>query len=255
VRCDYISHSSQFRNGKMATLVAGQAVNGVGALFTAPTASSASRTRIGSFLPSGKRTSEIATSLKSRRQGQSRRRNYVVKVSAETVTTESAEKVDWPSKREVLLTNQVRSLSPKEALKLQQEGAVILDVRPKYEYDEASPAGAVNAQIYRLIKEWTPWDIARRAGFAFFGVFNGTEENPDFLQEVEAAGLKKDTRIIVACGSGGTTKPSQNFPLGKESRSLIAAFVLCRSGYKKVVHLEGGVNAWVAADLPCEAEE
>lgn len=37
-------------------------------------------------------------------------------------------------------------------------------------------------QIYRLIKEWTAWDIARRAAFAFFGIFSGTEENPEFLQ-------------------------------------------------------------------------
>lgn len=37
-------------------------------------------------------------------------------------------------------------------------------------------------QIYRLIKEWTAWDIARRAAFAFFGIFAGTEENPEFIQ-------------------------------------------------------------------------
>lgn len=37
-------------------------------------------------------------------------------------------------------------------------------------------------QIYRLIKEWTAWDIARRAAFAFFGIFSGTEENPEFIQ-------------------------------------------------------------------------
>lgn len=47
---------------------------------------------------------------------------------------------------------------------------------------QAHPAGAVNIQIYRLIKEWTAWDIARRAAFAFFGIFSGTEENPEFMQ-------------------------------------------------------------------------
>lgn len=39
-------------------------------------------------------------------------------------------------------------------------------------------------QIYRLIKEWTAWDIARRAAFAFFGIFSGTEENPEFIQSM-----------------------------------------------------------------------
>lgn len=39
--------------------------------------------------------------------------------------------------------------------------------------------------MYRLIQDWTPYKILRRAGFAFFGVFNGTEENPDFLKGIE----------------------------------------------------------------------
>jgi hypothetical protein len=37
-------------------------------------------------------------------------------------------------------------------------------------------------QVYRLIKEWTPWHITRRVAFAFFGIFQGTEENPEFLK-------------------------------------------------------------------------
>lgn len=47
---------------------------------------------------------------------------------------------------------------------------------------QAHPPDAINVQIYRLIKEWTAWDIARRAAFAFFGIFAGTEENPEFIQ-------------------------------------------------------------------------
>lgn len=37
-------------------------------------------------------------------------------------------------------------------------------------------------QIYRLIKEWMTWDVARRVAFALFGIFQGTEENPEFLE-------------------------------------------------------------------------
>lgn len=47
---------------------------------------------------------------------------------------------------------------------------------------QGHPPGAINVQVYRLIKEWTAWDIARRAAFAFFGIFSGTEENPNFIQ-------------------------------------------------------------------------
>lgn len=50
-------------------------------------------------------------------------------------------------------------------------------------------------QIYRLIKEWTAWDIARRAAFAFFGIFSGTEENPEFIQSM--ACLPNDAASIL----------------------------------------------------------
>jgi hypothetical protein len=46
---------------------------------------------------------------------------------------------------------------------------------------QAHPKDASNVQIYRLIQDWTPYKIVRRAGFAFFGIFKGTEENPNFI--------------------------------------------------------------------------
>jgi hypothetical protein len=47
---------------------------------------------------------------------------------------------------------------------------------------QAHPKDASNVQIYRLIQDWTPYKIVRRAGFAFFGIFKGTEENPNFIE-------------------------------------------------------------------------
>ncbi|XP_062194004.1 rhodanese-like domain-containing protein 14, chloroplastic isoform X2 [Phragmites australis] len=127
---------------------------------------------------------------------------------------------DWRIKRQLLAEKQVRSVDVKEALRLQKENSfVILDVRPEAEFKEAHPPGAINVQIYRLIKEWTAWDIARRAAFAFFGIFAGTEENPEFLQSVDAK-VGKDAKIIVACSTGGTLRPTQNFPDGKQSRLI-----------------------------------
>lgn len=60
---------------------------------------------------------------------------------------------------------------------------------------QAHPPGAINVQIYRLIKEWTAWDIARRAAFAFFGIFSGTEENPEFMKS-KAQLLNKSIRTV-----------------------------------------------------------
>ncbi|GAV82817.1 Rhodanese domain-containing protein [Cephalotus follicularis] len=175
--------------------------------------------------------------------------------SAATKPAKSPAEEDWKTKREYLLKKRVRSVDVKEALRLQKENNfVILDVRPEAEFKEAHPPGAINVQIYRLIKEWTAWDIARRAAFAFFGIFAGTEENPEFIQSVESK-LSKDAKIIVACSAGGTMKPTQNLPDGQQSRSLIAAYLLVLNEYANVFHLEGGLYTWSKEGLPVESEE
>lgn len=175
--------------------------------------------------------------------------------SATTKPAKSPAEEDWKIKREVLLQKRVRSVDVKEALRLQKENNfVILDVRPEAEFKEAHPPGAINVQIYRLIKEWTAWDIARRAAFAFFGIFSGTEENPEFLQSVESQ-LSKDAKVIVACTAGGTMRPTQNLPEGQQSRSLIAAYLLVLNGYANIYHLEGGLYTWFKEGLPVVSEE
>ncbi|KAJ6376163.1 hypothetical protein OIU77_001016 [Salix suchowensis] len=153
-------------------------------------------------------------------------------LNAATKPAKSPAEEDWKTKREVLLQNKVR----------------------KAEFKEVHPSGAINVQVYRLIKEWTAWDIARRAAFAFFGIFAGTEENPEFLQTVESK-INKNSKIIVACSAGGTMRPSQNLPEGQQSRSLIAAYLLVLNGYKNVFHLEGGLYTWFKEGLPAESEE
>lgn len=174
---------------------------------------------------------------------------------AATKPAKSPAEEEWKIKRELLLKKKVRSVDPKEALRLQKENNfVILDVRPEADFKEAHPPSAVNVQVYRLIKEWTAWDIARRAAFAFFGIFQGTEENPDFIQSVESK-LSKNAKIIVACSAGGTMKPSMNLPEGQQSRSLIAAYLLVLNGYTNVFHLEGGLYGWFREELPVDYEE
>lgn len=175
--------------------------------------------------------------------------------SAATKPARTPAEEDWKIKREYLLQKKVRSVDVKEALRLQKENNfVILDVRPEAEFKEAHPPGAINVQIYRLIKEWTAWDIARRAAFAFFGIFSGTEENPEFMKTVESK-LDKEAKIIVACSAGGTMKPTQNLPEGQQSRSLIAAYLLVLNGYTHVFYLEGGLYTWFKEDLPAVSEE
>ncbi|KAL3846115.1 hypothetical protein ACJIZ3_003518 [Penstemon smallii] len=185
----------------------------------------------------------------------SNKRNSLKIQNAATKTAKSPAEEEWKIKRQLLLEKKVRSVDVKEAFRLSKENNfVILDVRPEAEFKEAHPEGAINVQIYRLIKEWTAWDIARRVAFAFFGIFAGTEENPEFIQSVESK-IPKDGKIIVACSAGGTTKPTQNLPEGQQSRSLIAAYLLVLNGYKNVYHLEGGIYNWVKEGLPIVSDE
>ncbi|KAL0317962.1 UNVERIFIED_CONTAM: Rhodanese-like domain-containing protein 14, chloroplastic [Sesamum angustifolium] len=185
-------------------------------------------------------TKAIQLSNRRRAQASIDQSEFRIQQPSKRKHQESAEE-DWRIKRQVLLEKKVRSVDVKEALRLQTENKFfILDVRPEAEFKEAHPAGAINVQIYRLIKEWTAWDIARRAAFAFFGV---------------ESKLPKDAKIIVACSAGGTTKPTQNLPEGQQSRSLIAAYLLVLNGYTNVYHLEGGIYNWFKEGLPTESEE
>ena len=62
----------------------------------------------------------------------------------------------------------------------------------------------------------------RRAGFAFFGVFNGTEVNPDFEDQIfQVTGnevTSKDTPIVLLCQTGGSILPTSAYKNGKQSR-------------------------------------
>ncbi|VVB11308.1 unnamed protein product [Arabis nemorensis] len=217
----------------------------------------ASLTSIATPYPSSSRVKStlFSAGVRSATMGSGHTTSSSSLVKIRCASTKPAAEVDWRQKRELLLEKRVRSVDVKEALRLQNENNfVILDVRPEAEYKAGHPPGAINVEMYRLIREWTAWDIARRLGFAFFGIFSGTEENPEFVQSVEAK-LDKDAKIIVACSSAGTMKPTQNLPEGQQSRSLIAAYVLVLNGYKNVFHLEGGIYAWSKEGLPVETED
>ena len=127
-----------------------------------------------------------------------------------------------------------------------KRNAIVVDIRPKVEYDEAHVPGAVNVEFFQLIDGWDPLKIARRAVYAFFGILNGTEFNPNFFDEFEEA-VQGDKRkeVIVYCNIGGTLEPWANSEFGRQSRSLTAAYELIRSGYTKVRVLDGGMATWI----------
>eukprot|EP00898_Chlorokybus_atmophyticus_P003355 jgi/Chlat1/401/Chrsp10S01503 len=154
------------------------------------------------------------------------------------------DQMKWPEMQQELKKKNVRSVSPSQARDLLESwGYKVLDVRPEPEFAKGSIDGAVNVSLYRPISGWSPLATTRRLGFAFFGVFNGTEINPNFVQDVKAV-YPVETPLVVVCGMGGSMRPLHGMRFGKSSRSLIAAYMLGLEGYKTIVHLDGGLKNW-----------
>ncbi|KAK3266551.1 hypothetical protein CYMTET_24832 [Cymbomonas tetramitiformis] len=101
--------------------------------------------------------------------------------------------------------------------------------------------GATNVQLYRPLTSWDVKSTLARVTLAMLTPnIPAVEENPAFLEEMRKVAAKGD-RIIVVCDSGGTLEPTASLKYGKQSRSLIAAFLLLKNGYK-VFHILIGLK-------------
>lgn len=147
----------------------------------------------------------------------------------------------------------LRTVSPEEANELLATGDwVLLDVRRPDQHEEAHPEGAVSVPMYRLIDMSQPdfSKIMKVVAYSFNGV-SPIDSNNNFTAEALAAAPGK--KFIAMCEAGGTMKATVNFPQGKPSRSLQAAFKLIDEAgltADDVVHLERGVYGWYQSGLP-----
>ncbi|KAK9842296.1 hypothetical protein WJX81_005104 [Elliptochloris bilobata] len=138
----------------------------------------------------------------------------------------------------------VKLISAQELLFAQADGVPVIDIRPPPEFDAGHIEGSVNVPLYRLITGWDTRKFLRRAGFAFFGVLNGTEVNPDFHSEVAAAADQAKGAVLI-CNMGGTMDDSKTKQGGMQSRSLMAAYELTNLGFKTGLRvLKGGFYEW-----------
>lgn len=161
----------------------------------------------------------------------------------------------WEAMYKKLTENKVRSVSSSDIEGLKGRGATIIDVRPETEFDAGHIDGSLNVSLYQPIVGNTPKQILRKAGYAFFGIFNGTEANENFECELKEAVGDFGDEIVVICNTGGSLESSVNFEYGKQSRSLMAAYEMVTFGYKKIRFLEGGYNQWRMEDRPVNVME
>jgi rhodanese-related sulfurtransferase len=152
---------------------------------------------------------------------------------------------------------------------------VIIDVRPKEDYVKGHIPGAMSAEYYRLIQGWDFNSAIRRAGFAFFGILNGTEGNPNFVDDVRDAiqqqgsssgsgggiggffgGGGSNKKVVLVCTLGGSLEPYGPSEFGQQTRSLMAAYALYEAGVvKEVCVLKGGFSEWCRGKMDIEIEE
>ena len=139
----------------------------------------------------------------------------------------------------------------------------MVDVSPAEDFEESHAAGARSVPVVRFSGGGGGGDlrsVLRSAAFASLAVRPAQDVPvPEFLAAAAAALGGSAAGVIVACAAGGTLRPTLNFPTGQASRSLLAAATLLSQGEdvlppSRVVHLQGGVAAWMKAGLPAEGE-
>ena len=127
-----------------------------------------------------------------------------------------------------------KQISVEEARKLQEQGAVYVDVRSQMEFEGGHPADAVNVPLL---------DHDPRSGQVM--------PNPDFM-EVMKANFPADAALLIGCQVGG--------------RSQRAAMMLESIGFTNVANVRGGFSGmrdpmgrtvapgWADSGLPVETD-
>eukprot|EP00873_Tetraselmis_striata_P039161 jgi/Tetstr1/459425/TSEL_000438.t1 len=154
----------------------------------------------------------------------------------------------WEEMQKVLSESNVGCIAPQELKMYQERGYTVVDIRPSGDYDEWHIPNSVNIPFYRPIEGWSSKQVMRRAAYALFGVFNGTEYNPTFIPEVEAVAGKSDGVVLVCSLGGQLEEDSERTGTSKsQTRSLMAAYELVSAGFSKVSTLRGGFGKWIDA--------
>uniref|UniRef100_A0A383WG05 Rhodanese domain-containing protein n=1 Tax=Tetradesmus obliquus TaxID=3088 RepID=A0A383WG05_TETOB len=161
----------------------------------------------------------------------------------------------WRDVYNDLKSKGLRTVAPEEAAELLATGKwALIDVRRPDQFEEGHAQGSVSVPMYSRL-DMSQADLAKVMKLIAFS-FNGVQpidSNATFTKDALAASPAK--KFITLCEAGGTMKPTVNFPLGKPSRSLQAAWKLMAEGGVApgdVVHLERGLYGWYQADLPIE---
>ncbi len=124
----------------------------------------------------------------------------------------------WEIMIDTMRRNKVAMITATDLEAAQEAGIPIIDVRPVDQYQSGFIQDSINVPLYQPIEGWDQRQILRRLGFALFGVFNGTEINPNFLEEMAQAAPDTDKGVVLICNLGGSMAPVGEHKKGQQSR-------------------------------------
>lgn len=141
----------------------------------------------------------------------------------------------WPDVYSFLKGKDMKTIPPEAASELVNSGDyVLIDVRLPTDHEKAHPEGSIAVPMYVNItnENMDAAKMMKMIAYRFNGV-NPVEPNPAFFDQVRAA-AKGKKGVVVFCEAGGTLVPTVNFPAGKASRSLQAAYRILNEGITEV---------------------
>lgn len=155
----------------------------------------------------------------------------------------------WQILSKQLRERGIKSVSGQELTKLANTGVTIVDVRSSDRFATSSIPGSINIPLFQPITGWTPFKIARRVQFGFFGI-PGTECNPNFVAELQSK-LSTTTNELIFLDDSvrGTLEPTFAFPEGKPGHALMSIYIASELAKLKnpMRYVEGGINSYSAA--------
>jgi hypothetical protein len=88
----------------------------------------------------------------------------------------------WAQLLAALRERDVVMIQPQEVAWHLEKGMALIDIRTEKQFADGFIEGAVNVPLFQPIQKWDAFNVVRRLGYAAFGILEGTEPNPEFLE-------------------------------------------------------------------------
>eukprot|EP00747_Dinoflagellata_sp_TGD_P169351 gnl/TRDRNA2_/TRDRNA2_198143_c0_seq1.p1 gnl/TRDRNA2_/TRDRNA2_198143_c0~~gnl/TRDRNA2_/TRDRNA2_198143_c0_seq1.p1 ORF type:complete len:307 (+),score=48.69 gnl/TRDRNA2_/TRDRNA2_198143_c0_seq1:44-964(+) len=169
----------------------------------------------------------------------------------------------WPLKYLTIIEKGLKQVDAEQALQMiQEEDAVLVDVRPEEEFTAETAEGAVGVPLF-VPRGGDGLGNKFKNALAFALGVKSREQNPKFADLANKA-LPKDKPVIIICNRGGTLDATRTNSFGTAAQladvdqythSFQAAWELFEAGFDKLYYVQGGLSRWKSGGLPLTVKE